>query len=56
MNSNSSYIVGALQADSTLPFDMRKLRELVQMNGASWIRHREWVLSAWAERGPGLLS
>jgi hypothetical protein len=49
----SSYVVGALQADSTLPFKISKLRELVQMDGASWVRHREWILRAWAE-GKGL--
>lgn len=51
---NSSYVIGALQADSTLPFGMWKLRELVQMDGASWVRHREWILSTWAE-GRGVL-
>ncbi|RDB28236.1 Werner Syndrome-like exonuclease [Hypsizygus marmoreus] len=45
-----SYIVGALQADPKLPFEMWKLRELVQSDGASWVRHREWILSVWGER------
>ena len=53
LSLNSSYVIGALQADSTLPFSMRKLRALVQMDGPSWVRHREWILSAWAE-GKGM--
>ncbi|KAF5384061.1 hypothetical protein D9615_003145 [Tricholomella constricta] len=44
-----TYVVSALQADPKLPFEMWKLRDLVQMDGASWMRHREWILSAWAE-------
>ncbi|KAG5653721.1 hypothetical protein H0H81_011128 [Sphagnurus paluster] len=44
-----SYVISALQANPKLPFDMLKLRELVQMDSASWVRHREWLLSAWAE-------
>ena len=53
LNLNRSYVIGALQADSTLPFEMWKLRGLVQMDGASWVRHREWMLSVWAE-GKGM--
>ncbi|KAF8062457.1 ribonuclease H-like domain-containing protein [Lyophyllum atratum] len=45
-----TYIVSALQADPTLPFDMRKLRELVQMDAVSWVRHRDWILNVWADR------
>ena len=37
-------VIGALQADSTLPFEMWKLVELVQMARTLWIRHPEWVL------------
>ncbi|GLB40022.1 putative 3'-5' exonuclease [Lyophyllum shimeji] len=42
-----TYIVSALQADRTLPFEIGKLRDLVQMDAASWVRHREWILSVW---------
>ncbi|KAI6145225.1 ribonuclease H-like protein [Pisolithus tinctorius] len=38
-----SYVVGALQADASLPFDLRELRELVQMEVGSWQRHRAWI-------------
>ena len=48
--SRRSYVIGALQADSTLPFEMKKLRELVQMDAGSWIRHKEWVWHLWSER------
>ncbi|KAF8624705.1 hypothetical protein AX17_007036 [Amanita inopinata Kibby_2008] len=49
-----SYVIGALQADSKLPFSMERLRELVQMDAGSWERHREWILQAWREgRGVG---
>ena len=48
--SRRSYVIGALQADSALPFEMKKLRELVQMDSGSWIRHREWVCRLWSER------
>ena len=41
-------MVGALQADPGLPFSMEKLRELVQMDGASWERHRDWILQVWS--------
>jgi hypothetical protein len=50
LDSNSSYVIGALQADASLPFEIWKLRELVQMDGASWVRHREWILNVWSER------
>ncbi|KAI6020100.1 hypothetical protein PISMIDRAFT_678671 [Pisolithus microcarpus 441] len=38
-----SYVIGALQADALLPFDLRELRELVQMEAGSWQRHRAWI-------------
>ncbi|KAG1763785.1 hypothetical protein EDD22DRAFT_885926 [Suillus occidentalis] len=41
-----SYVVGAIQADRSLPFDMSKLLELVKMEAGSWSRHREWLMDA----------
>ncbi|KAG2347036.1 ribonuclease H-like protein [Suillus weaverae] len=41
-----SYVVGAIQADASLPFDMSKLLELVKMEAGSWSRHREWLMDA----------
>ncbi|KIK44728.1 hypothetical protein CY34DRAFT_39080, partial [Suillus luteus UH-Slu-Lm8-n1] len=38
-----SYVVGAIRADTSLPFDMSKLLELVKMEAGSWSRHREWL-------------
>lgn len=38
-----SYVVGALQADELLPFDLQELRELIQMDATSWQRHRQWM-------------
>ncbi|KAI5994533.1 ribonuclease H-like domain-containing protein [Pisolithus marmoratus] len=38
-----SYVIGALQADALLPFDLRELRELVQTEAGSWQRHRTWI-------------
>ncbi|PFH48933.1 hypothetical protein AMATHDRAFT_64292 [Amanita thiersii Skay4041] len=49
------YIIGALQADPKLPFEMDKLRELVQLDIASWERHRDWIIRAWSE-GRGVAS
>jgi hypothetical protein len=49
-----SYVVGALQCSSKLPFDMGKLRDLVQMDGSSWERHRDWLLQAWSD-GRGVM-
>ncbi|KAF9242290.1 ribonuclease H-like protein, partial [Melanogaster broomeanus] len=40
-----SYVVGALQADARLPFDMERLKELVRMEASSWQRHRQWISS-----------
>ncbi|KIK96913.1 hypothetical protein PAXRUDRAFT_825475 [Paxillus rubicundulus Ve08.2h10] len=40
-----SYVVGALQADKRLPFDMERLKGLVQMEASSWQRHRQWIAS-----------
>ncbi|EGO26669.1 hypothetical protein SERLADRAFT_436475 [Serpula lacrymans var. lacrymans S7.9] len=39
-----SYVIGALQADTSLPFNMDKLKELVRMESSSWQRHRQWIL------------
>lgn len=41
---NRSYVVGAIQADTSLPFDMSKLLELVRMEAGSWQRHRAWLV------------
>ncbi|KAF8557464.1 ribonuclease H-like protein [Imleria badia] len=40
-----SYVVGALQADPRLPFDMAELKALVLMEASSWQRHRQWIAS-----------
>ncbi|KAH8102291.1 ribonuclease H-like domain-containing protein [Cristinia sonorae] len=39
-----SYVVGALQADTSLPFSMARLKEFVQLEAGSWKRHRDWIL------------
>ncbi|KIM92426.1 hypothetical protein PILCRDRAFT_810481 [Piloderma croceum F 1598] len=44
-----SYVIGALQSDQRLPFDMRRLKELVQMEASSWRRHRGWITGAEAK-------
>ncbi|KAG2057951.1 ribonuclease H-like protein [Suillus hirtellus] len=41
-----SYVVGAIQADTSLPFNMSKLLELVKMEAGSWSRHRAWLMDA----------
>ncbi|KAH7912503.1 hypothetical protein BJ138DRAFT_1178784 [Hygrophoropsis aurantiaca] len=41
-----SYVVGALQADTSLPFDMDKLKSLVRLEASSWQRHRQWIQEA----------
>ena len=45
----SSYVVNALQNDRQLPFDMKRLKELVQVEASSWRRHRVWIAGAEAE-------
>ncbi|KAG6826473.1 hypothetical protein H0H92_015662 [Tricholoma furcatifolium] len=40
----STYVVSALQADPKLPFDIEKLRMLMQMEATSWERHRVWLI------------
>ncbi|KAH0831103.1 ribonuclease H-like protein [Lanmaoa asiatica] len=40
-----SYVIGALQADPRLPFDMDELKALVVMEAGSWQRHRQWIAS-----------
>lgn len=40
----SSYVVRALQADPSLPYDMGRLKEFVQLEAGSWVRHRDWIL------------
>ncbi|KAF8809416.1 ribonuclease H-like protein [Phlegmacium glaucopus] len=42
-----SYIIGALQANPSLPYSLPKLIELVQMDTGSWTRHRKWIIYAW---------
>ncbi|KAF7439871.1 hypothetical protein PC9H_000208 [Pleurotus ostreatus] len=44
-----SYVIGALQADTTLPFDMRKLREIVQTETKSWSYYKPWLLQVGRE-------
>ena len=39
-----SYVVGALQADRTLPCAPARLRELVAADATSWLTHGPWVL------------
>ncbi|RDX45534.1 ribonuclease H-like protein [Lentinus brumalis] len=39
-----SYVVRALQADPSLPYDMDRLKVFVQLESGSWARHREWIL------------
>jgi len=51
-----SYVIGALQVDSTLPFEMRRLRKLVQMESGSWERHRAWILKIGKDVGIGTKS
>jgi len=41
---NRSYVVSAIQADTSLPFDMSRLLELVRMEAGSWQRHRAWLV------------
>ncbi|KAG5340405.1 hypothetical protein C0989_001728 [Termitomyces sp. Mn162] len=45
--ADRSYVIYALQADPKLPFDIEKLRRLVQMDATSWARHRTWLIEAW---------
>ncbi|KAF8452421.1 ribonuclease H-like domain-containing protein [Boletus edulis BED1] len=40
-----SYVVGALQADPRLPFNVAKLKTLVLMEASSWQRHGQWIAS-----------
>ncbi|CAL1709480.1 unnamed protein product [Somion occarium] len=39
-----SYVVRAIQANPSLPFDMVRLKAFVQLEAGSWTRHREWLL------------
>ncbi|KAL0946302.1 hypothetical protein HGRIS_012546 [Hohenbuehelia grisea] len=47
-----SYVVGALQSDESLQFDMKKLCSLVQVEPKSWSHHRTWIVEA-AQKGRG---
>jgi len=38
--------MGAIKADTSLPFDMSKLLELVRMEAGSWQRHQAWLIDA----------
>lgn len=49
IESNSSYVVKALQLDAQLTFDMDQLKELVQMEASSWQRHRQWIATTMTE-------
>ena len=40
----SSYVVRALQADRSLPYDMDRLKAFVQLDAGSWVRHKDWIL------------
>jgi hypothetical protein len=40
----SSYVIGALKSDPSLPFEMERLKALVQMEAGSWRRHQGWIL------------
>jgi len=42
-----SYVIGALQANPSLPYSLPKLIKLVQMDAGSWTRHREWIIHVW---------
>lgn len=44
MEWRRSYVIGALQADTTLPYSMAALKDLVQLEAGSWVRHRDWIL------------
>lgn len=44
MELRRSYVIGALQADTTLPYSMAALKDLVQLEAGSWVRHRDWIL------------
>ncbi|THH02007.1 hypothetical protein EW026_g786 [Hermanssonia centrifuga] len=39
-----TYVVKALEADDTLPFDIENLKAFALQDGRSWIRHRAWIL------------
>ncbi|KAI0080476.1 ribonuclease H-like protein [Panus rudis PR-1116 ss-1] len=39
-----SYVVRHVQANPALPFDMVRLKELVQSEAGSWQRHRDWIM------------
>ncbi|KAJ8520537.1 hypothetical protein ONZ45_g2677 [Pleurotus djamor] len=41
-----AYVIGALQADVKLAFDMKKLWKLVQMEASSWSHHKAWLMEA----------
>jgi len=37
-------VIQALQADSTLPFDLEKLKDLIHQELGSWSRHGKWIM------------
>ncbi|KAG6807398.1 hypothetical protein H0H92_007741 [Tricholoma furcatifolium] len=45
-----TYVIYALQADPNLPFEIEKLRILVQMEATSWERHRAWLIGVFLRR------
>ena len=51
--SSSSYVIGALQLNSNLPFEMERLQELVKMDSGSRKRHKEWITTA-SKEGRGV--
>lgn len=52
-HTHSEYIIHALDSDPSLEFRMESLRQLVQMDLASWQDYQTWILQSWAE-GRGL--
>jgi hypothetical protein len=49
---HSSYVIGALENNASLPFEMTKLLALVQKDKWSWKRHRE-LITKMASEGRG---
>lgn len=39
----SGSVVGAIQSNPSLPFDMDRLKDFVQLDEGSWERHGAWV-------------
>ena len=39
-------MIGALQLNTKLPFEMEKLQELIKIDSGSRKRHKEWIATA----------